>query len=163
MEIRFAEIEDTPGIIALLRQVGRVHHEGRPDIFRDNAQKYGPSQVISMLESLKTPIFVAVEAEKVLGYCFCIVKEYKDDPVITDHTELYIDDLCVDEACRGQHIGKALYENAIRYAKMRGCHSVTLNVWCCNESAMGFYENLGLKPQKIGMEYILEDTDAGKK
>ena len=162
MEIRFAEIEDTPGIIALLRQVGQVHHQGRPDIFRSNAQKYGPSQVISMLESLKTPIFVAVEDEKVLGYCFCIVKEYKDDPVITDHTELYIDDLCVDEACRGQHIGKALYENALRYAKMRGCHSVTLNVWSCNASAMKFYEKLGLKPQKVGMEVVLEATDAGE-
>jgi len=32
---------------------------------------------------------------------------------------------------------------------------VTLNVWCCNESAMKFYESLGMKPQKIGMEAIL--------
>lgn len=163
MEIRFAEIEDTPGIIALLRQVGRVHYEGRPDIFRPDAQKYGPSQVISMLESLKTPIFVAAEGEKVLGYCFCIVKEYTEDPVINDYTELYIDDLCVDESCRGQHVGKALYENAVRYAKMRGCHSVTLNVWNIPGSAQKFYEKLGMKVQKIGMEMILEDADAGEK
>ena len=162
MEIRFAEIEDTPGIISLLRQVGRVHHEGRPDIFRKHAQKYGPSQVIAMLESFKTPIFVAVEDKKVLGYCFCMIKEHKEDPVINDYTELYIDDLCVDENCRGQHIGKALYENAVRYAKMRHCHSVTLNVWNFEGSALKFYEKLGLKVQKIGMEMLLEETDAGK-
>lgn len=30
-----------------------------------------------------------------------------------------------------------------------------LNVWCCNENAMKFYESCGLKPQKIGMETIL--------
>ena len=47
MEIRFAEIKDIPGILALLRQVGQVHHQGRPDIFRKGAQKYGASQVIS--------------------------------------------------------------------------------------------------------------------
>lgn len=156
MEIRFAIIEDIPGILDLLRQVGAVHHQGRPDIFRTNAQKYGASQVIAMLNKPRTPIFVAAQDGKVLGYCFCIVREHKLDPVIADHTELYIDDLCVDHSCRGQHIGTQLYKAVCRYAKQRGCYNVTLNVWSCNESAMKFYESLGLKPQKVGMEYIID-------
>ena len=155
MEIRFAQAKDVAGILALLRQVGQVHHEGRPDIFRKGAQKYGASQVLSMLESSKTPIFVAVEGEQVLGYGFCFYKKYENDPVIADHSELYIDDLCVDENCRGQGIGKAIYQEICRYAKMRKCYNVTLNVWSCNASAMKFYESLGLKPQKVGMEVIL--------
>jgi len=155
MEICFAEAKHVPGILDLLRQVGRVHHQGRPDIFRANAQKYGASQVLSMLDSTATPIFVAVEEDQVLGYCFCMVKEHTLDPVITDHTELYIDDLCVDEKHRGKHIGKALYENACRYARLRKCYNITLNVWSCNPGAVKFYESLGLKPQKIGMETIL--------
>ena len=158
MEIRFAQPEDVAGILNLLKQVGRVHHVGRPDIFRSNAQKYGASQVLAMLNSSKTPIFVAVEDGKVLGYGFCIMKSHKDDPVIADHLELYIDDLCVDEACRGQGIGKVIYQNILRYAKERHCYNVTLNVWSCNESAMKFYESLGLKPQKVGMETILEEN-----
>jgi ribosomal protein S18 acetylase RimI-like enzyme len=32
---------------------------------------------------------------------------------------------------------------------------LTLNVWADNTSALGFYENLGLRKQKIGMELIL--------
>ena len=40
---------------------------------------------------------------------------------------------------------------------MRKCYNVTLNVWSCNESAMKFYESLGLKPQKVGMETLLEE------
>lgn len=157
MEIRFAEIEDVPGILALLKQVGQVHHEGRPDIFRAGAQKYGASQVIAMLNKPGNPIFVAVDADKVLGYCFCFTKKHEKDPVIADFSELYIDDLCVDETSRGNHIGKSLYETACRYAKQTGCRSVTLNVWSCNESALRFYEKLGMKPQKIGMEQILEE------
>ena len=160
MEIRFAQIEDIPGILALLRQVGLVHHYGRPDIFRANAQKYGAPQVIALLDKPGTAIFVAVADKKVLGYCFCFVKEHFRDPVIADHTELYIDDLCVDESCRGQHIGKALYETVCRYARQRGCYNVTLNVWSCNQSAMKFYERCGLKPQKVGMEFILEENHA---
>lgn len=155
MQIRFATLQDVPGILALLRQVGQVHHLGRPDIFRDGAQKYSASQVISILDDDRTPIFVAAENEKVLGYCFCILKQVQDDPVLTDCTSLYIDDLCVDEKCRGQHIGTALYEHACRYAKSCGCYNVTLNVWACNPSAMGFYENLGMQVQKIGMEKLL--------
>ena len=155
MEIRFAMEQDVGGIIKLLQQVGRVHHEGRPDIFRTNAQKYGASEVLAMLNSSRSPIFVAVEAGAVLGYGFCQIKTYKDDPVIADHTELYIDDLCVDENARGKGIGTAIYQEICRYAKQRRCYSVTLNVWSCNESAMKFYESLGLKPQKVGMETIL--------
>ena len=155
MEIRFADINDVPGILALLRQVGRVHHDGRPDLFRPNAQKYGASQVIAMLGKPGAPIFVAVRGDTVLGYCFCTVREFSRDSVMCDRTELYIDDLCVDEACRGQHIGSALFDAVCRYAKNRDCGSITLNVWCCNDAAMGFYKSRGLKPQKIGMEYIL--------
>lgn len=155
MEIRFAEIKDVPGILELLRQVGQVHHEGRPDIFRNGAQKYSASQVIAMLDAPATPIFVAVQDEQVLGYCFCMIKEHVKDPVIADYTDLYIDDLCVHENCRGQHVGKTLYEYTCQYAKQRGCYSVTLNVWACNESAMAFYKSLGMQIQKIGMENIL--------
>ena len=156
MEIRFAQAKDVTGILELLRQVGQVHHLGRPDIFRSGARKYGASQILAMLDQSKTPIFVAVEADRVVGYGFCQIKTYENDPVMTDRTELYIDDLCVDESCRGKGVGKAVYNEILRYAKMRKCYHVTLNVWACNESAMKFYESLGLKVQKIGMETILE-------
>ena len=155
MDIRFARIEDVPGIISLLRQVGRVHHEGRPDLFRSDCQKYSPSQVIAMLDVPSTPIFVAVEKDRVLGYSFCMVNTHDKDPVMNNYTTLYIDDLCVDESIRGKGIGTALYNAVCDYAKQRRCHSITLNVWCCNKSAMKFYEHLGLVPQKIGMEKML--------
>lgn len=158
MEIRFATAQDVAGILQLLQQVGQVHHEGRPDIFRAGAQKYGASQILAMLNSSKTPIFVAVEEETVLGYGFCKVKEHDKDPIFCDSTELYIDDICVDENCRGQHIGTAIYNAILRYAKMRRCHNITLNVWSFNESAMKFYESLGMKPQRVFMETVLEEA-----
>jgi ribosomal protein S18 acetylase RimI-like enzyme len=75
--------------------------------------------------------------------------------VLTDIKTLYIDDLCIDENVRGQHIGKSIYEFVKSFAKENGCYNLTLNVWACNEGAMRFYEAVGLKPQKIGMETIL--------
>ena len=155
MEIRFAIAQDVPGIITLLRQVGRVHHQGRPDLFRSNAQKYSPSQILELLNNSNRPIFVAVdEEEKVLGYAFCIYEEVKDNASLCDRKTVYIDDLCVDAALRGQHIGTALYEHVLAEAKREGCVAVALNVWCLNEGAMRFYEKLGMKPLKV----VMEDT-----
>ena len=154
MEIRFAKNSDIPGLIGLLKQVGRVHHEIRPDIFRADAQKYDEAALAQLLQDPTRPIFVALE-EKILGYCFCILEETRDHPVLMDEKTLYIDDLCVDENCRGQHVGKALYEYVCGYARQQGCRTVTLNVWCGNDSAMAFYEKRGLKPRKIYMETAL--------
>ena len=117
MEIRFAEAKDVTGVLQLLRQVGQVHHKGRPDIFRSGARKYGASQILAMLDSPKTPIFVAAEGEQVLGYGFCQVKQYDNDPVMTDRLELYIDDLCVDEKIRRMGTGKVLYDYIVRYER----------------------------------------------
>ena len=155
MEIRFAENKDVLQILKLLRQVGKVHHDGRPDLFRAGAQKYGASQIIAMLDSPTMPIFVAVEGERLLGYCFCMIKEYSQDPVFTDYTSLYIDDLCVDESRRGQGIATKLYDHVTAFAKSIGCDYITLNVWCGNDGALKFYEKAGMTKRNIHMEMKL--------
>ena len=95
------------------------------------------------------------EADAVLGYAFCVFQQHLNNNILTDIKTLYIDDLCVDENIRGQHIGKFLYDYVLEFARKEGCYNVTLNVWSCNETAMKFYEKCGLKPQKVGMETIL--------
>ena len=96
-----------------------------------------------------------VYKRQILGYAFCVFQQHINDNILTDIKSLYIDDLCVDENCRGQHIGQQLYRYVLDYAKASGCYNVTLNVWACNENARKFYEKCGLVPQKIGMEKIL--------
>ena len=99
-------------------------------------------------------MFVYDDGE-IRGYCFCIFRQHVGDNILTDIRTLYIDDLCVDEACRGRGVGRALYEYALGFAKESGCYNLTLNVWALNESAMRFYEKMGLRPQKVGMETVL--------
>ncbi len=158
MEIRLANNSDIPGMIELLKQVGEVHHKIRPDLFRSGAQKYSVSNLEELLKDENRPIFVGVEEGRMLGYCFCILEEVKDNPVLRDVKSLYIDDLCVDENIRGKHVGSRLYDHVCAYAKSIGCRSVTLNVWCGNDSAMAFYQSRGMKPRKIYMETTLEET-----
>ena len=154
--IRRAIEKDIPKIIDLLKQVCLVHHNGRPDIFKVGT-KYSAEELKVILKDESRPILVSVdENDNVQGYCFCIYQQHENNSVLTDIKTLYIDDLCVDETLRGKHIGKELYESAVELAKDAGCYNLTLNVWSCNQSALKFYESLGLLPQKIGMELILK-------
>lgn len=156
MQIRRAKASDMEGINKLLNQVLMVHHNGRPDLFKANVKKYTDEELQEIIADDTRPIFVGVdEAETVMGYAFCIFQQHINNNILTDVKTLYIDDLCVDEEIRGNHIGKSLYEYVLAFAKENGCYNVTLNVWSCNESAMKFYEKCGLVPQKIGMEKIL--------
>jgi len=156
--IRLATEKDIPKIEDLLAQVCLVHHNGRPDIFKVGT-KYSTEELKELLQDENRPILVCVnEDDEVMGYCFCVFQKHTESSVLTDIKTLYIDDLCVDENLRGRHIGKKLYEAAIKLAKENGCYNLTLNVWSCNPSAMKFYEAQGLVPQKVGMELILEET-----
>lgn len=154
IEIRKAEPRDIPRIMDLLSQVLEVHAKGRPDLFKSGSTKYSPEELEKIIADPERPIYVGTRDGVVQGYAFCIFQRHNERNT-PNFTTLYIDDLCVDENARGMHIGKALYEYVLKFAKENGCYNITLNVWACNESAMKFYEKCGLSVQKIGMEKIL--------
>lgn len=156
MNIRRAQIKDSDRITTLLYQVQKVHSDARPDIFRQGAKKYTADELSDIIADDTRPIFVAVdENDTVLGYAFCIYEITENSTNLADNKMLYIDDLCVDENLRGKHIGSALYEYVVKFAKENGFDRITLNVWCLNESAMRFYEKCGLSSLKITMEKLL--------
>ncbi len=112
--VRFAQEKDIPRIMELLLQVDMVHHNGRPDIFKGPATKYSASELKELLADEQYVIFVCVDdSDKAIGHAFCIHKQVLGDNVLTDIKTLYIDDICVDEASRGQHVGKDLYNAVI--------------------------------------------------
>lgn len=159
LNIRRATPSDADTINKLLFQVLKVHSDARPDLFKAGTKKYTDSELLSIISDDSRPIFVAEKDGAVLGYAFCIHQQFIDNNNMTDIKTLYIDDLCVDETARGAHIGTALYEFVLKYAKGNGYYNVTLNVWADNVNAVKFYESLGLKVQKIGMEKIISPTE----
>ena len=156
MKVRRAKNEDIEKILDLLVQVDMVHHNGRPDIFKGPATKYNSEELRTIISRASTPVFVCVDENDVpLGHAFCIHRQVVGDSVLTDVRTLYIDDICVDSAARGKHVGKTLFDHVVALAREQGFYNVTLNVWTCNPSALKFYEAMGLVPQRIGMEIIL--------
>ncbi len=155
IKIRRAASGDIARITDLLLQVHRVHSQGRPDIFKSGSKKYTSEELEAILPDDGRPVFVAEMSGEVVGYAFCILEEIKNNSSLADRRSLYIDDLCVDEEHRGEHIGEALYRFVLDEARRLGCYHVTLNVWSLNGGAMRFYEKMGLVPMKTTMEKIL--------
>lgn len=155
--IRKATEEDIPRLMELLHQVNMVHYELRPDLFKPQTTKYDEAELKQLLADESTPVFV-YEQMSVLGYAFVRIEQVQDDRLLQDRKTLYIDDLCVEIAARGQHVGSQLFDFVRRWAEQQGCQSITLNVWAGNESAFKFYQKAGMKIRKTCMEMKLDKT-----
>lgn len=157
MNIRKAQEKDIPKVTELLAQVLELHADIRPDIFISGTTKYTAEELSGIFQDPKRPVYVAVnEQDEVLGYAFCVIRQQPFSNNMVPFQSLYIDDLCVDQNIRGQHIGQQLFEFVKEEARRLGCYEVTLCVWEGNDSARHFYEKMGLKPKETVMEYILE-------
>lgn len=156
IKIRLAKEEDIEKINELLFQVQKIHSDVRPDLFKANTKKYTTLEIKKILNDKNKPIFVATNGlNEICGYAFCIIIE-NNSSTLNNLKTLYIDDLCVDKTKRLNHIGTMLYEYVLNYAKEINCYNVTLNVWADNKDAVKFYEHIGMKIQKLGMEKIIK-------
>ena len=156
MCIRKATKADIPQLLDLLSQILLVHHQARPNIFKEKGKKYSEQDLETLMAQEHTPIFIYENEDgQILGHLFVTIKEGSENPVLRPIKTLFIEDLCVDQVARGQKIGDQLYQFAVNYAKEIGCYNLTLNVWNDNEGALRFYQRQGMKPQETVMETIL--------
>ena len=157
MNIRKASTKDIPRIKELLQQVLEIHANIRPDIFIPGTTKYTEKELEDILSDENRPIYVVTsEEDTCIGYAFCILKNQPFSNNMVPFKSLFIDDLCVDQNTRGQHIGEKLIEHVKEEAKKMGCYEVTLNVWAGNTSAEKFYEKMGFQTKERQLEYILK-------
>lgn len=153
--IRRAERNDVKGILSLLSQVLELHAKIRPDLFIPGTTKYTEDELLGIISSDETPVFVADDGGCVAGYAFCVIKQPPFTTTMKPVKTLYIDDLCVDENIRGKHVGTLLFDHVRESAKELGCQYVTLNVWEGNDSARRFYDKMGMSVRETMMEIRL--------
>ena len=88
---------------------------------------------------------LAVEGDQPIGLLIAMegFSTFKGQPLLNIH------DVAVIPERRGCGIGKALFAEAERVARMRGCCKLTLEVLSGNEKAQHLYERLGFAPYAL--------------
>jgi len=75
-------------------------------------------------------------------------------------TRVYISDVSIDHAARGQGVGAALMNQVKLWARLNDASKMAWEVWHRNFSAMAFYEKLGASTDNEAISYFLRLEDS---
>ncbi|MCL1844647.1 MAG: GNAT family N-acetyltransferase [Defluviitaleaceae bacterium] len=154
--IRKATPADFYSISLLVKSVGNMHHEARPDIFK--APAFSEEIYMELLNNECVEIFVYEESintteNEILGFCHMSFFDYgENQTVYRDVVVAHIDSMGVVEKAQRRGIGRALLEYARERAKLSGAERLQLSVCPFNENASKMYENMGFKVMHTTME-----------
>lgn len=110
-----------------------------------------PNEVVATEEGLRTSLFGPVPAAEVViaevdGIAAGFALFFHTYSTFLGRRGLWLEDLFVRPACRGQGIGRTLLAHLAEVAIARGCGRLEWSVLDWNESAIGFYRALGAVP-----------------
>jgi len=144
--IRFAMPEDVPIILDFIKRL--ADYEKLAD------------EVEATEDVLMDSLFVKRQAEVIIG-------ELDDRPVsfalffhnfstFLGKANLYLEDLFVDEGCRGLGLGRTMFSCLAMIAVERGCER--LDWWCLdwNEPSIAFYKSMGAEPMSDWTVYRID-------
>lgn len=137
--IREARPEDTGDILRLIRALAEYERE--------------PDAVEATEDSLDAALFgpqplVHAHVAEVEGRVVGIAVWFLSFSTWTGRHSLYLEDLFVDPAIRGQGLGRDLVRRLAARAVELGCARMDWAVLDWNEPAMGFYRSFGAGPME---------------
>ena len=142
ISIREATLDDRDAIAAVFLDE-LMHHVGlMPDRFRVPAHILPDDWLEGQLDDDTHRLFLAEQHGTVVGQILIRIEESKSDLLIP-RKYVYINEIVVLRAYRGQGVGQAMMQYVEGWAAALGITELELNVWECNKGAIRFYERLG--------------------
>jgi len=147
--LELARPTDREAVNALAREVHAMHVSWRPDIYEMAAEQYPQDRFAEAVKERQ--LYVAKIGGVVAGYVLLKIREY-NWPGMVYRKVMLIDELCVDEMCRGQGIGTQMMLEVRALAKAFGCTDLQLGVYPQNDEAVNFYQKCGFTIRSIEMQ-----------
>lgn len=136
-QIRFATPGDVPAVLGLIRELAeyeRLLDQVVADEAALHRAMFGERRYVEAL--------VAIVANEVVGFALF----FHNFSTFLGKPGMYLEDLYVRPAFRGQGLGKSLLTRVARIAVERDCGRMEWSVLDWNEPSIHFYESLGAKP-----------------
>ena len=133
-----------------MEQLHGLHVQNRPDVYR-GADPLNENEFAALLKERGKIGLVAEVDGTVAGFCDAVMKQ-PQNPLLQPVKAAYLDDICVEKACRHRGVGKALMQAMEKAAREAGAETLLLTVWSFNHGAVAFYESMGMSPRNVIME-----------
>lgn len=140
---------DRGAVNAMALQVHAMHVAWRPDIYVMVEELYPRERFLEAIQERQ--LYVAKLGGLTVGYVLLKIRHY-DWPGMVRRKVMLVDEICVEEAYRGQGIGKAMMEDVHALAKAFGCSDLQLGVYPQNDGAVAFYQKCGFAIRSIEMQ-----------
>ena len=140
---------DRPAVNAMAKQVHAMHVAWRPDLYDMIPELYPQERFFQAVEEKQ--LYVAKLSGTVVGYTLLLVRDVAH-PGTVKRRVMRIDEICVEESCRGQGIGREMMTDIRALARAFGCRDLQLCVYPQNDAAVAFYQKCGFTIRSIDMQ-----------
>jgi len=149
LTFRYAATADFAAILDLASQLANQIEEDAPPLTVAQYEKYyvGPDAPMRLL--------LAVRNGEIVG----LISWTLTHELYSADTRVYISDVSVDQASRGQGVGAALMAEVKTWALAHGASKLGWEVWHRNFAAQAFYRRLGASIDEEAIPYSLVLTD----
>ena len=147
--LELARTSDREVVNALACEVHASHVAWRPDIYEMVEELYPESRFQDAVKARQ--LYVAKIGGVTVGYVAVKIRDY-DWPGVVKRKVMFVDEICVEESCRNQGIGKEMMAEVRALAKAFCCTDLQLSVYPQNDASVAFYQKCGFAIQNIGMQ-----------
>jgi ribosomal protein S18 acetylase RimI-like enzyme len=146
VSVREARRADGPAILALERELADFERLEGP------SEAEGTKLLSWIFDEERFHVLVAERGAEVVGIAiyFFFPTSFRARP------GLYLEDIVVSNAARGEGVGRALMAELARAAESRDCGRMEWAVLDWNERALDFYRRLGARQHREWLRYSLE-------
>ncbi len=148
MKVRQATPEDVPALVALFQELDRMQSDWRvftprPGFYDEVGAKYQEA-----MQTENAVVLVAEDEGEIVGMAY---GEVRIPSRFSDERALELSGVVVRTGYRGRGVGRALVQEAARFAGEMGVEWVELKTFAPNQGAMAFWEGLGFTPRVVQM------------
>lgn len=150
LTFRFADATDFAAVLELASQLANHIEAEAPPLTAAQFERYyvAPDAPMRLL--------VALYENRVVG----MVSWTLTHELYSAEARVYISDVAVALAARGQGIGRAMMAEVTAWARTRNVSKLGWEVWHRNSSAKAFYERLGASIDQEAIPYVLALKDS---
>ncbi|TYS77507.1 GNAT family N-acetyltransferase [Rossellomorea aquimaris] len=150
--LREATLDDYEKIKPIHKEVHDLHVLARPDRYKPTEHTLDMGYYKGLIMNDDAGVFVIDLYDEIIAFTFLRKNETPDRETIVKKEYVFIEDFGVTEKYKEKGLGKQLFTKAVEFTKDTGAKSLELGVWEFNDTAIQFYEAMGMKTQARKME-----------